>query len=61
LIEGRDALADLSRPLASAVESELPVARATLNALQETKRTLATEVASLLGLALTFSESDGDA
>ena len=61
LIEGRDALAHLPRPLATAVESELPAARGALDALQETKRTLATEVASLLGLTLTFSESDGDA
>jgi predicted lipoprotein len=61
LIEGRDALADLPRPLAAAVESALPAARGALDALQETKRTLATEVASLLGLTLTFSESDGDA
>jgi predicted lipoprotein len=61
LIEGRDALADLPRPVAAAVESERPAAGGALDALQETKRTLATEVASLLGLTLTFSESDGDA
>ncbi len=61
LVEGRDTLVALPRPLASAVESELPAAQEALVALQDSKRALATEVASLLGLTLTFSESDGDA
>ena len=54
-------LVALPRPLASAVETELPAAQEALVALQDSKRALATEVASLLGLTLTFSESDGDA
>ena len=61
LVDGRDILVALPRPLASAVETELPAAQEALVALQDSKRALATEVASLLGLTLTFSESDGDA
>jgi predicted lipoprotein len=61
LADGRDTLAALPRPLASAVETDLPAAQEALVDLQDAKRALATEVASLLGLTLTFSESDGDA
>jgi predicted lipoprotein len=61
LVEGRDVLVALPRPLTAAVESDLPAAQSALVALQDSKRALATEVASLLGLTLTFSESDGDA
>jgi hypothetical protein len=61
LVDGRGILVALPRPLASAVETELPAAQEALVALQDAKRALATEVASLLGLTLTFSESDGDA
>ncbi len=62
LVDGRDILVALPPwPLASAVETELPAAQEALVALQDSKRALATEVASLLGLTLTFSESDGDA
>jgi predicted lipoprotein len=61
IVAGRDALLALPRPLTAAVDSELTAARDALTALQESKRALATEVASLLGLTLTFSESDGDA
>jgi predicted lipoprotein len=61
MVAGRDALVALPRPLSAAVESELPAARNAVTALQDSKRALATEVASLLGLTLTFSESDGDA
>jgi predicted lipoprotein len=61
LSDGRDTLAALPRPLAAAIESDLPAAQEALVDLQDAKRALATEVASLLGLTLTFSESDGDA
>ncbi|HET9600183.1 MAG TPA: imelysin family protein [Acidimicrobiales bacterium] len=57
---GQQALVALPRPLTAAVTSDAAGARAALTALQEAKRTLATEVASLLGLTLTFSEADGD-
>ena len=50
----------LSQPLDQAALAQAPEARAVYEALMELRRTLNTEVVSLLGISVGFSDTDGD-
>ena len=60
LTAGIEALSGVAGPLTAAVADDLDGLTAAQEQLKTAKRTLATEVASLLGLTLTFSDADGD-
>jgi predicted lipoprotein len=60
LTAGIEALAAVTGPLTAAVVDDRDGLTAAQEQLKTAKRTLATEVASLLGLTLTFSDADGD-
>ena len=60
LTAGIEALSAVTGPLAAAVADDPDGLTAAQEQLKTAKRTLATEVASLLGLTLTFSDADGD-
>ncbi len=54
------AIGELPKPLARAAEDRDPEAQAVYDALLELSRTLNTEVVSLLGISVGFSDNDGD-
>ena len=60
LESGAQSLDGMAEPLAAGIAADPTAARTALDSLKEAKRALATEVASLLGLTLGFSDTDGD-